>query len=47
MGGLIPMPHPPLQSIDLFAGCGGLSTGWREHWWQAVEVMQVFPAVCQ
>lgn len=38
------MPTPPLQSIDLFAGCGGLSTGLHLAGWQGLFAVERNPA---
>jgi site-specific DNA-cytosine methylase len=38
------MPHPPLQSIDLFAGCGGLSTGLHLAGWKGLFAVERNPA---
>lgn len=34
------MPHRPLQSIDLFAGCGGLSTGLHMAGWRGLFAVE-------
>jgi DNA (cytosine-5)-methyltransferase 1 len=38
------MPASPLQSIDLFAGCGGLSTGLHLAGWQGLFAIERNPA---
>lgn len=38
------MPRTPLQSIDLFAGCGGLSTGLHLAVWKGLFAVARNPA---
>lgn len=44
MDGLDPMPNSPLQYIDLFAGCGGLSTGLHLSGWKGLPAVERNPA---
>ena len=43
MDGLDPMPNSPLQYIDLFAGCGGLSTGLHLSGWKGLPAVEWNP----
>jgi DNA (cytosine-5)-methyltransferase 1 len=38
------MSHSPLQSIDLFAGCGSLSTGLHLAGWKGLFAVERNPA---